>query len=85
VTGPADRTTVSTAGGAADGGHPVVRITWGGATTPLEQVAIVTAVSRALASRDRARSAAPSTWALAGRLEASGATTVRARSSLPRT
>jgi hypothetical protein len=71
--------------GAAAGVAPVVRVMSGGSTTPLEQVAIVTAVTRVVVARERERSATPSSWALAGRLEASGSTTVRARSGLPRT
>jgi hypothetical protein len=61
-----------------------VRIVRGGRTTPAEQVAIVTAVTRIVREREVERATRPSAWALAGRLEASGATTVRARSGLPR-
>jgi len=69
----------------ADGPHVEldVRITAGGALGAIEQAAIVTAVSRLVRDRMVERAKRPSVWALAGRLEASGATTVRWRGALP--
>jgi hypothetical protein len=60
-----------------------VRITAGGRTDPIEQAAIVMAVSRLVKAREVERAKPTSAWALAGRLEASGATTVRWRGALP--
>ncbi len=60
-----------------------VRITAGGELTAIEQEAIVTAVSRLVRDRTAERAQPPSAWALAGRLEASGATTIRSRAELP--
>ncbi len=60
-----------------------VRITGGGDLNAIEQAAIVTAVSRLVLDRTAERVAPSSAWALAGRLEASGATTIRWRGALP--
>jgi hypothetical protein len=69
--------------GVADSGLQV-RITAGGTPDATEQAAIVTAVSRVVKDRDAERARPASAWSLAGRLEASGATTVRWRGALPR-
>ena len=66
------------------GAEPVVRIVGGGEVGPAEQAAIVEAVTQALRSREGRRSVPTSAWALAGRLESVGLTTIRARSGLPR-
>ena len=60
-----------------------VRIVAGGRTDAIEQAAIVMAVSRLVKARETERAKPDSAWALAGRLEASGATTVRWRGALP--
>ena len=60
-----------------------VWIAAGGELTAIEQAAIVTAVSRLVLDRNAEREAPSSAWALAGRLEASGATTIRWRGALP--
>ena len=68
------------------GTQPVVRIVGGGEVGPTEEEAIVEAVTQVLRSRahEGRRSVPTSAWALAGRLESVGLTTIRARSGLPR-
>jgi hypothetical protein len=60
-----------------------VRIVAGGALDAVEQAAIIAAVSRVARARAAEQSKPASAWALAGRLEASGTTTVRWRGALP--
>jgi hypothetical protein len=56
-----------------------IHIVAGGDIGAPEREAIVEAVLRVLSERDRRRAAPASSWARAGRLEASGSTAVRSR------
>jgi hypothetical protein len=59
-----------------------VRIISGGATDAAEEAAIVAAVTRVIADRERRRSLPGSAWAAAGRLEGTDGRTIRSRVTL---
>jgi hypothetical protein len=60
-----------------------VRIVTGGRTDAVEEAAIVSAVTRVILERDRRRARPRSTWAAAGRSEATEGQRIRSRGALP--
>ena len=64
-------------------GEPTISIAAGGRVDPLEERAVVEAVSRILTARDARRSAPEPAWSRAGRSEAAGGPVVRSRANLP--